>query len=264
MTKILLVGCGKMGQALVQGWLKQNQIEDLIIIDPQPQIQNLPGIKIVTDPEDIPAGWMPDVIIFAIKPQLCPSIVPLYKKYNQDQKTLFISIAAGQTVQRWEDYLDNPLRIARVMPNLPATVGVGISAFYISPDCQPGDKMTVTALFKAVGDVVEVKNEDDLHAITAISGSGPAYVYLFIEALEKAAAQQGLPKDLNTILVRQTLKGALKLLEQSQADPAMLRQQVTSPGGTTQAALEVLQPKFVDLIDQAIQAATKRSRELSQ
>jgi pyrroline-5-carboxylate reductase len=254
---VLLVGAGKMGGALAQRWQELNICRRLVIVEPTaPQIKSF---------KDIPAGFIPQVIVFAVKPQTLPETIKDYQGFA-GQGALCLSIAAGKPVSFFEQYLGTKARIVRSMPNLPASIGKGITVAYANRNVSATEKEWAASLLGAVGHVLWVEKENFLDPVTALSGSGPAYIFLLIETLTKAGIHIGLTPLMAEKLARQTVIGSAALAEASADISAeQLRQNVTSPGGTTQAALEVLmaQPGLQELFDRALAAATKRAKELS-
>lgn len=265
---LLLVGCGKMGGALLRGWLAGGlSPADTIVIEPQaaahPAIAAL-GVTVLADPAALPPAFVPRLVVLAVKPQQMAAVLPAYRRLARPG-TLFLSIAAGKTIGYFERELGSAAAVVRAMPNTPAAVGRGISVACANPVVTAEQRAAATALLAAVGEVAWVEDEALLDAVTAVSGGGPAYVFLLIECLAKAGAAAGLPEDLAMRLARVTVAGAGELARQSDEPAAVLRQNVTSPGGTTLEALKILmapdglEPLFV----KAIAAATRRSRELA-
>lgn len=257
MPSVLLVGCGKMGGAMAQRWQEKKICSKLVIVDPASS-----GIASV---KDVPSTFKPQVIVFAVKPQSLPDMIQDYKIYA-DQGALFISIAAGKTVSFFEQVLGEKAKIVRSMPNLPASIGQGITAAYANAPVVMQDKAWAETLLKAVGDVVWVEKENLIDPVTALSGSGPAYVFLLIETLTKAGIHIGLDPAMAERLARQTVIGSAALAaENADISAATLRENVTSRGGTTQAALDILMatPGVQDLFDRALTAARQRAEELS-
>jgi pyrroline-5-carboxylate reductase len=267
MTAILLVGCGNMGGALLRGWLSRGTPPERILVvepgAPQGQAARDLGVTLVDDAAAVPAGFVPDVVLLAVKPQAMDAVLPAYDRYAG--AAFFLSIAAGKTVQGLRRHLGPSSAVVRTMPNTPAAVGRGITAAFASPAVLPAQRAAATALLEAVGEVVWVDSEDQLDPVTAVSGSGPAYVFLLIETLAAAGVQAGLPPALAQRLARATVTGAGELAHRASEDAALLRRNVTSPGGTTQAALDVLMAPdgLADLMTRAVAAATRRSRELA-
>lgn len=261
---LLLVGGGRMGSALLTGWRAQG-LSTLCVIDPAPAAHMLQDddVKVFRTVDELPASFQPAAIILAVKPQMAAACLPAYARFAKT--ALFVSIMAGQTTRGLSAHLGGAQAIVRAMPNPPAAVRQGISVAYARPDLPPAHHELATQLLSAVGDVAWVTDEAQLDPVTAISGGGPAYVFLLTELLEQAGLDQGLPADLARILARQTVIGSAALLAASTESPEALRIAVTSPGGTTAEALNLLRednawPKTFKL---AIEAATQRSRALS-
>ncbi len=264
---LLLAGAGKMGGALLDGWLAGGADPKQIIIQdpsPAPEIQGLidqHGITVKSGPE----AWAtaPAVMVMAVKPQIMDDVFePLAAIAGPE--TLVISIAAGCTIQSFEAHLAEGTGVIRVMPNTPAAIGQGISVCVANRHASEAQRALAGQLMAAVGDVAWLENEDDMDAVTAVSGSGPAYVFLLAECLAEAGVKAGLEKDLAAELARATVAGAGALLKQSTLDAAQLRKNVTSPGGTTEAALRVLMKSdgLRPLMREAVAAASQRGREL--
>ena len=261
---LLLVGGGKMGSALLAGWREQG-ITEAVIIDPSPDAAKLaaPGVKVFASPHEIPMGFTPEAVILAVKPQSAPQALPTYARFAG--RAVIISIMAGKTLHAIGHMLGVKAAIVRAMPNTPAAVRQGITVAVAGCHVSDSQHRLADSLLAATGQIAWVAEESLLDPVTAISGGGPAYVFLLAELLEKAALDQGIPQDLARLLARQTIIGSGALLAASTEDAAQLRINVTSPGGTTERALAVLRaddawPKSVS---QAIGAATKRSQELS-
>jgi pyrroline-5-carboxylate reductase len=262
---LVLVGAGKMGSALIEGWLRSGlDAENVAVLEPQPspQIAALGGRGARLNPQ---VRTLADVaaIVVAVKPQvagevlrtLAPMIGPV---------TLVVSIMAGRTLQFLSGALARPCALVRAMPNLPAAIGRGITVA-VAQSASDAQRDLAHRLLCAIGAVEWIADEALMDAVTAVSGSGPAYVFLLAEALAQAGAAAGLPPRLAEVLARETIAGSGELLHRSALDAATLRQNVTSPGGTTAAALAVLmgQNGLVPLMRAAIAAATRRSRELA-
>lgn len=248
MANILLVGYGKMGSAMAERW-KQHS---LVIVEPTKDIRSV---------NDIPAGFAPDAVIFAVKPQTLPDIIGDYARFN----ALFISIAAGKPISFFEQYLGVKARIIRAMPNTPASIGKGITVAYAGTNATQGDRATAASLLGAVGEVLWVDDERLMDPVTALSGSGPSYVFLLIEALTKAGTEIGLNAALAEKLARQTVIGSAALAAATDTPASNLREAVTSPGGTTEAAMKILMADggLQDLFSRALKAASERAKELS-
>ncbi len=261
---LLLVGCGRMGGAMLTGWREQG-LSASVAVDPAPAAQAHagPDLTVVPDFAAIPADFAPAAVILAIKPQNAAETLPLYQRFAG--KAVFLSIMAGRTLGGIGALLGNGAAIVRAMPNTPAAVRHGMTV------CVPGTGVTkpqrdlCDRLLRAVGVVEWVDDEALLDPVTAVSGSGPAYVFLLAELLEAAAREQGLSPELARTLARQTVAGSGALLAASEEDSWQLRVAVTSPGGTTERALRVLMADgaWPKAIPEAIEAATVRSRELA-
>jgi len=251
--ELLLVGCGKMGGALLTGWERARV--KVTVIDPA-------GGEYPTLAK-LPAAYAPDVIVLAVKPQALDAVLPDYAA-RFGGSTLYISIAAGKTLAYYSEKLGADARIIRAMPNTPAVVGQGASVLVAGAQASAADRAAAEQLFQAVGKVYWVADEVQMHAVTALSGSGPAYVFLFMEALSEAAAKAGLPGDMAAQLAVQTLAGAAALAEKN-SDFAALQRDVTSLGGTTEAALNILRENdaLKRLIAEAMDQAIARSKALS-
>jgi len=265
---LLLVGCGKMGGALLSGWLEQGlDAAETVIIEPFAAARDAlaaKGFACVGGPEDLDAALVPAVVVFAIKPQQMEAATPCYRQFARPG-TVFLSIAAGKTIGFFAGHLGGAAAIVRAMPNTPAAIGRGISVLCANERVTPAQRETCGALMEAAGEVAWVDEEHLLDPVTAISGSGPAYVFLLVEALARAGMTAGLPEDLAMRLARETVSGAGELVRRSEEGAATLRQNVTSPGGTTQAALDVLMADdgLHALMTRAVAAANRRSKELA-
>ncbi len=241
--EICLIGCGKMGTALLTGWQQDSQLEaSFTVIDPAlngpPDLQ---ATRYLRQQSELETGYHPDLVILAVKPQMMASVLASLSGLG-DETTCFLSIAAGLSTARLTVQLGRPARWLRVMPNTPAAIGQGISALYASPDVPPEMVSLSRQLMGAVGEVVDLEDEVLMDAVTALSGSGPAYVFLLAEVIAAAGKKLGLPAELSVRLARQTVIGAGALMASEPATEAgQLRRNVTSEGGTTAAALAVLQ-----------------------
>ncbi|NKB27738.1 MAG: pyrroline-5-carboxylate reductase [Rhodobacteraceae bacterium] len=257
---LVLLGCGKMGSAMLAGWLDGGlPATSVHVIDPAPSEWLLgTGVAINQALPDNPA-----IVLIAVKPQMMAEALPAISGFGAD--TLFITVAAGTPIRGYEAALGANATIVRAMPNTPAAVGRGITAIVGNASVGEEDLALAETLLSAVGQVVRLGAEDQMDAVTAVSGSGPAYVFHLIEAMTEAGVAEGLPEDLALQLARATVAGAGELAEKSDEPPAQLRVNVTSPGGTTAAALGVLMDEgsgFPTLLKRAIKAAADRSREL--
>jgi len=259
---VLLVGCGRMGGALLSGWIAKGfDPSAIVVVEPQLAPDGMMGVSSF---KDIPKDFRPDVVLLAVKPQVMDEVLPPYARYAAH--ALFLSIAAGRTLASFERILGPETAIVRSMPNTPAAVGRGITVACANRIASKLQKARAEELLSAVGEVAWVEEESLLDAVTAVSGSGPAYVFLLAETLAKAGEKAGLEPGLAAKLARATVFGSGELLYRLDSPPAILRQNVTSPGGTTAAALAVLMAQnggLQPLIDEAVAAAAKRSRELA-
>ena len=267
-SNLVLVGGGKMGGALLEGWIEVGMSPaSIAVVEPYAESAKAlaaHGVTVVATPEDLASGISPDVIVFAVKPQMVNDVAPAYKKFSQ-KGALFISIAAGVTIGFFENSLGAEAAVIRCMPNLPASIHRGITGAFAGAKVSTTQRNRAQELLEAVGEVVWVESEALIDVVTAVSGSGPAYVFLLSECLAEAGIEAGLTPDMAKRLARATICGAGALLNQSSESAETLRKNVTSPGGTTAAALEVLMAEdgLSPLMRRAIARATTRSRELA-
>ena len=265
---IVLVGGGKMGAALLSGWLREGvAAADVIVVEPHAETgQALAARHKVTVVADTPASFdrQPSLILLAVKPQSLDAVAPLYKKFAKTG-TCFLSIAAGKTLGYFETHLGQDVAIVRAMPNTPAAVGRGMTVLIANGATSEEQMGFCETLLRAVGEVRWAVEESQFDAVTAVSGSGPAYLFLLIECLAQAGVEAGLPADLAMDLARAPVTGSGELAWQSDEAAAKLRQNVTSPGGTTAAALAVLMGEggLQPLMTKAVATAAKRSKELA-
>lgn len=253
-----------MGTALLAGWREQG-LSNVFVIDPSAAAQSLAGdhVTVLPDIGHLPGDFAPAAVILAVKPQMAATILPTYQRFAHN--TLFVSIMAGKTVDGISALLGGANFVVRAMPNTPAAVRKGMTVAYAKPSLSSAHKILATQLLEAAGDVAWVTEEPMLDPVTAISGGGPAYVFLLTELLEQAGLDQGLPADLARLMARQTIIGSAALLAASPETPEALRISVTSPGGTTAEALKLLRADdaLPKIFKAAMQAATERSRALS-
>lgn len=262
---IILVGCGKMGAALFGGLLPNLQSKSqAVIVSPSEKGSEF-GVSLVKSPLEIPSDFNADIVLFAVKPQIIDTVLPLYKKYATNGNTLFVSIAAGKTLQFFTKYLGEKTPIIRAMPNLPALIGCGTTAICANNNVNQEHKSITTSLFASIGSAVWLEDESLMDAATGVAGSGPAYVFHFIECLIKAAIAEGMPEEIAKNLVLNTILGSAKMAATSQHTPEKLKQKVISPNGTTQAGMDILSKDnaLENLIKETVRAATKRSKELA-
>ncbi|NRB03815.1 MAG: pyrroline-5-carboxylate reductase [Rhodobacteraceae bacterium] len=258
---LVLLGCGKMGSAMLAGWLNRGLPPSAVWVqDPYPSdwLKGT-GVQINADLPDTPA-----IVLVAVKPQMMAEALPNMAALGGGE-TVFISVAAGTPISFFEETLGADTPVVRAMPNTPAAVGQGITAI-VGNTRGHSALDEAELLLSAVGEVVRLEAESQIDAVTGVSGSGPAYVFHLIETLAAGGVAQGLAPDLAMKLAKATVAGAGALAQQAEEDPAQLRVNVTSPNGTTQAALEVLMDEtagFPALLPRAVAAATDRSKELA-
>ena len=262
---LVLLGCGKMGTALLEGWLAGGVAPASVTVlepKPSPRLAELAGVGLRLNAELPPH---PAVAVLAVKPQMMGEALPRLAALGNGD-TLFVSIAAGTPIRSFEAALGARTPIVRAMPNTPAAVGRGITALVANAHAGAGARDLAEALMRAVGQTVRLDDEAQMDAVTAVSGSGPAYVFLMIEALAAAGEAEGLSPELALALARATVAGAGALAESNDRAPTALRVDVTSPGGTTAAALAVLMEEETGLpalVRRGVAAAAARSRELA-
>jgi len=260
---LVLLGCGKMGSAMLAGWLASGLSSDAVWInDPYPSdwVKSTGATINGTLP---PA---PAIVLIAVKPQMMTEALPSLAAMGGGD-TLFVSVAAGTSLATYAGILGAKTPVVRAMPNTPAAVGQGITAIVGNDQTTPEHLDMADGLLAAVGQTVRLTSEAQMDAVTGVSGSGPAYVFHMIECMAAAGEAEGLPADLAMQLAKATVAGAGALAMQAEEDPSQLRVNVTSPNGTTQAGLEVLMDEAGGLpllIKRTVAAATNRSKELSQ
>ena len=263
---IILVGCGNMGRAMLEGWLAAGKAPagDITVVEPNDELRERAarlGVAACADAGYLPANAAPFIVIFAVKPQVMRDVAVQYRRFAGAGAT-FVSIAAGTPIAVFENLLGADAAVIRSMPNTPAAIGKGMMVNVANAHADAEARAFVDELFSANGLVREVDDEGLIDAVTAVSGSGPAYVFHFIEALTAAGIEAGLSPDMAATLAGQTVYGAASLAAHSAETPETLRRQVTSPNGTTQAGLEVLMEELTDLVTRTVEAAKIRSIEL--
>lgn len=266
-SAIAFIGGGNMARSLIAGLLRQGIPGTAIrVADPVAAIRDGLaadfGVQVFEQAHDAVQGattWL-----LAVKPQMVRTICGELAPIARTQSPLVVSIAAGITAAQLERWLGGEYAVVRAMPNTPALLGAGVTGLYANARVDAQQREQATHLLASAGLVARIDDEAQIDAVTAVSGSGPAYVFLLAEAMEAAAREQGLPADTARTLVLQTILGAARMLTESGEAPTELRRRVTSPNGTTQAAVETFQAGgFEALTAQAINAAATRARELS-
>lgn len=266
-SSILLVGCGNMGFAMLKGWLGAMTDLAVHVVEPDKALADraaAAGAIAVADAGDLPGDLRPELVFLAVKPQMMGKVVPGYARFAGGSSS-FVSVAAGTTIATLAHHLPGPTPIIRCMPNTPAAIGAGMMVCCANAHVTGEARALVEKLLSTSGLVDWIEDEALMDAVTAISGSGPAYVFHMIECLSDAGVALGLAPDLAAKMAMQTVMGAGRLAAEAEDSPARLREQVTSPGGTTAAALSVLMgdDRLKQLIGEAATAARDRGAELS-
>lgn len=265
---LVLVGAGKMGGAILEGWLRGGVPAGSIhVVEPDAaraaSLRETHGVHTASSLDEVPGDLAPAAVILAVKPQTMGEVAPLARRLLAPG-TVVVSVAAGTRVASFEAMLGQDASIVRAMPNTPAAVGRGVSVLYANARTSAEQRELAAGLMGAVGETLWIEDEEQMHVVTALSGGGPAYVFLLIEALGAAGERLGLPAGLAERLARLTVCGSGELAWQSPSPAAQLRKDVTSPGGTTAEALRVLMAEdgLSPLLERALAAAASRSREL--
>lgn len=266
-VKLVLVGCGNMGYAMLEGWLASGHLApaDTVVVEPADGLRERAaglGVETHANADGIDERAAPQLVVFAVKPQIILDVVPAYARFAGS--ATFLSVAAGTPIAAFENTLGAEAAIMRCMPNTPAAIGKGMMVTVGNGKVSAKAETFIRQLLAANGRVASVDDEALMDAVTAVSGSGPAYVFHFIECLTAAGEAAGLPAETAKLLAMQTVHGAASLAAQSGTEPAELRKQVTSPNGTTAAALSVLMDgdRLKTLVTDAVEAARLRSIEL--
>jgi pyrroline-5-carboxylate reductase len=265
---VVLAGCGNMGFAMLTGWLDGGVLErdKVYVVEPNDGLRERAsslGVHALPDAAALPSNAKVDLVVLAVKPQVMGAVLPAYASMAAGG-TAFLSVAAGVGMTAYEAALGAATQIVRSMPNTPAAIGKGMLVYFNNSNVTPETESFVTQLLACSGLVAKIESEHLMDAVTAVSGSGPAYVFHFIECLSQAGVEAGLPADIAGQLAMQTVMGAGALAAASDETPSQLRVNVTSPNGTTQAALNVLMGDgaLQKLVTAAVEAARKRSVEL--
>ena len=271
MKNVLLFGYGKMGSSIARGWMIKKLNFNVFIIEKQPslrKIANDDGFKVYENIECLKEIQNPkifDIIFLAVKPQQMEETVKSFFKFNLI-KTVFVSIAAGLSFSWFRNKINKEVKIVRAMPNLPASIGFGVTGYCKSKNLSAGENKDVYALLSAFSKVIYLNNESLIDNVTAISGSGPGYIFYLVETLSRIGVDHGLSIKDSKILARETLIGSARLIEDTDVDPKILKKNVTSPGGTTEAGLQVLESKInglYPLLQSTINNAIKKAKELN-
>lgn len=264
---LLLVGGGKMGGAMLKGW-REKGLERAVVLDPSSAAAQLAEgaggkITVVTSLAEVPQDFAPKAVIIAVKPQIAGDVAPDLARFADS--AVFISIMAGKTLDWLTARLGAKAAIVRAMPNLPASIGAGMTAACPGPNVTADQRDLTLALLSAVGEAALIEDESQIDTVTAISGSGPAYGFLLAELLEKEAIARGIAPELARRLACRTVAGAGAMLAAEGAEPETLRRAVMSPGGTTEAAIKrLIEPEsWPKSVHDAVEAAATRSRELA-
>ncbi len=267
MSKVLLVGCGHMGSALLNAWLDL-KFYSFTVVDPFNYEQlknkfNKKKIKFFDKTPNQSEIKKFDIIIFAIKPQVAKKVTSEYKNFEFKKNTVIGSIVAGKKISFFKENIKNSVQIVRVMPNMPALIGEGVSCLVSNKNFSKNNKKTIDNLFSKVGKTIWLRNEIEIDKATAISGSGPGYIFTLIDAFEKASQQIGFSKKISREIVLSTILGSAKLMEKTKKEPSALAYSIAVKGGTTEAGIKVLKknnPK--QIIYETFLAAYNRASKL--
>ena len=264
---VAFIGGGNMARSLIGGLVARGTAPGAIrVAEPVEVLRTglAADFGVVTTDDNAAAAGGASLWVLAVKPQVLRAVCEALAPIAQAERPMVVSIAAGITVGQLQRWLGGGLAVVRTMPNTPALLGAGVTGLHASPEVPAAGRDRAQALLEACGRTVWIDDEAQMDAVTAASGSGPAYIFLLAEAMEAAAVAEGLPPDAAATLVRQTVLGAARMLTESGEDPAELRRRVTSPGGTTQAAVETFEAGGLrTLVADAIHNATERGRQLS-
>lgn len=266
-NSVILVGCGNMGYAMLQGWLASGKLKakDVTIVEPVDTLRERAGrlgVNIVRNSTELAPDAVARLIILAVKPQAIQDVLPAYQPFATT--ATFVSVLAGTPVAQFENILGAASAIIRCMPNTPAAIGKGMMVTFANANVSAENLTFTEELLKISGQTARIEDESLMDAVTAVSGSGPAYIFHFIECLTNAGIKAGLPQEIAGMLAMQTVYGAGALAAESSDTPTQLRINVTSPNGTTAAALDVLMQndRLQNLLTEAVEAARNRSVEL--
>lgn len=267
-SRIAFIGGGNMARSLIGGLIRQGRSRDSIhVAEPNAELRAAlaDDFGVITHGDNLAAALVCNIWVLAVKPQVMPQVLAQLAPAAADRAPLVISIAAGVSRASMATALGARARVVRTMPNTPAMIGAGISGLYAASDVPAEERLLVEQLLATAGATVWIDDEVLMDAVTALSGSGPAYFFLMIESLIAAGVAQGLPEATASLLAKHTALGAARMAIESGEPPQVLRQRVTSPGGTTAAALDCfVAGGFAELVNSAVSAATERGRQLAQ
>lgn len=264
---ITFVGGGNMARSLIGGLVAQSvAAEQIRVLDPDPEaaarIKSRWGVTVTNDPAEALADT--DTVVMAVKPQVVETAIAAIRQHLPDDRPLVISVAAGTTTTTLAELIGHPVPVIRAMPNTPALLGCGATALFAAPGVTANEKERAEHILRAAGLVVWLDDESQMDAVTAVSGSGPAYFFYLMEHLLAGAVAEGLPEETARLLIMETALGAARMALESEDDIATLRRRVTSPGGTTEAAVKSLESDgFPAMMERAVAAAADRSRTLA-
>ena len=267
MNKILLIGCGHMGSSLLKAWSLQKKYS-FIVVDPvkHKKIKRLykDNVDAFSSLNSIKKTNLIDVVIFAVKPQTIIKVLENFKNLTFKKETIYISIIAGSKINFFNKYLQNKNQFVRAMPNMPAMINVGMTCLVSNKNVTKKNKNIVNSLFLSVGDTAWLKNESAINKVTAISGSGPGYVFLLIDAFEKAASKLGLGNKITKQLVHQTFLGSINLFIYEKKNASSLVDSIAVKGGTTEAGISIFKNKDIlnKTFSKAVKAAYDRANKL--
>lgn len=268
MKTVVLAGCGNMGFAMLKGWLGGGVLEPnhVTVVEPNEALRVRAhglGVRTIASVDEFNESHVPTLVVIAVKPQIMGTVLPSYASMAE-KGAAFLSVAAGTPMKAYEAALGKATPIVRCMPNTPAAIGKGMLVYFTNRGVGEALELFIRELLACSGLVAKIDDEAQMDAVTAVSGSGPAYVFHFIECLTEAGVAAGLPKSIASQLAMQTVMGAGALAAASNETPAKLRENVTSPNGTTQAGLNVLMGNgaLQNLVNAAVLAARDRSMEL--
>ena len=268
MSNVLLVGCGHMGSALIDAWQGLKSYS-FIIVDPfnykylKKKYIKRNNIKILDNPPTQNQIKKIDIIIFAIKPEVSEKVLQNYKNFYFKKNSMIGSIIAGKKINFFKSNIKNSIQIVRIMPNMPALIGTGVSCFVANKHLSKGNRKKINDLFFKVGKTIWLKNEDQIDMATAVSGSGPGYIFTIIDAMEKASQKIGLSKKISRELILSTILGSTKLMEHIKKDPNELANSIAIKGGTTEAGIKVLNKNKINkIMYDTVLAAYKRASSL--